>query len=789
VANRTTSGRAAERAGGGVSPRLLAAISFAALYLLHALAIRIADAVILLGSGNAAPAPLGPPFTLPFLLGEELAIAAALAAVLWAAWRRPLLRALWLAACGAYLLFLSAEQLAYKTFFTHIDYVLYSDCNDIIGLAASIVGLIDGWFWLDAAIALGSIALVASPWRPRPLRALAGGIAARPRIAICAGSAYLGVTLALAVGGAQHGLDRPFPVAFVESYLAARAEQAAEQDALADPPPRTPAARRSSPIPPAEDELARIRAALAAHPGKLNVVWYLMESTSFRDTTLDPAQRYDTTPFLKELAARSLLFDRYHTGVAASTRAFFSIQTGLEPYMDQASDLKKYSQLAVPTLTDTLHDAGWATAFFSSSDTMFESLDSFLSSRKYDVYMDKNLLPPEARAGVSVEGWGVDEEIMIDNALEWVASTRAAGRPFFLNYNAVYPHHPFSVPPAHRALYGMDWGEPIYRARYRASLRYADAALERMYAGLEKLGALEDTLFIVSPDHGEAFGDLHRRNTMHAEYCYEEDSRIFLLVHNPKLLGAPLVTHRLGSHVDLFPTLLEALGVRGKVAGDGQSLIAPTWAEPVLHCFSRRQLSVREGDLKAIVSRAERKVELYDLAADPTEQRDLAPSRPKEAAAYGAALFRWKAESARRLRGLVEAAGLSDDEVAARAVLARKELFAGVRAMIAVAAICPSAGAASCEASGKGRVFTAGQPVSAWVRLQRAGKADLRLEIFGPDGKKVYASKTPNDGAAATTLGPVPGALLAVPGRYKARLSALRSYAVHDSRLIPFEVR
>jgi hypothetical protein len=378
---------------------------------------------------------------------------------------------------------------------------------------------------------------------------------------------------------------------------------------------------------------------------------------------------------------------------------------------------------------------------------------------------------------------------MIDHALAWAASTRASGRPFFLSYNAVYPHHPFSVPASHHALYGMDWGAPIYRARYRATLRYADSALERMYAGLEKLGALDDTLFIVSPDHGEAFGDLHRKNTMHAEYCYEEDSHIFLLVHNPKLLGAPLVTHRLGSHVDVFPTLLEALGVKRKVDGDGQSLISPTWAEPALHCFSRRQLAVREGDLKAIVSRADRQVELYDLAADPDEQHDLAPARPREAAAYGAALFRWKAESARRLRALVAAAGLSEEEVMARATSARKELFGGVRAMIAAAAICPSSGVATCQASGAGRVFARGKPISAWVRLQKPGKADFRLEIFGPDGKKIFSSKTPNGGEAETALGEVPGDLLQNPGRYKARLSALRSYAVHDSRLMAFEVR
>jgi len=775
---------------GDVSPGLAAAVTFTALYLVHALALRIADTAILLDSGAASITALGPPISLPFLLGEELVVGAALSAVLWAAWRRPLLRAIWLAALGAYLLFLAGDQLAFKSFFTHVDYVLYEDCNDVAGLLGSIVGSFDGFFYADAALAVACVVAVAAPYRPRIVLRAARRIASRPVAAGVGCALYLGLSIGLSIAAEQHGLDRPFPVAFAESYLAARAEQAAEQRARAVHPP-TPATadRRAVDADPSTDELARIRRALAAYPGKLNVVWYMMESTSFRETTLDPAQRYDTTPFLKRLAADSVLFTRYHTGVAASTRAYFSVLTGLDPYMDLHSDMTKYSQLAAPTLVDVLHDAGWATAFFASSDTMFESLDTFLAARKYDAFMDKNLLPLDERAGMSMSAWGVDEEIMIDKALEWVSATRASGRPYFLSYNAVVPHHPFSVPPQHRGLYDMDWGEKLSRARYRASLRYADTALERMYDALGKLGALDDTLFIVTPDHGEAFGDLHRKNSMHAEYCYEEDSRIFLLLHNPKVLGAPLVTARLGSHVDMFPTLLEALGVRKELDVDGRSLIAASFAQPTLHCFSRRQLAIRHGDLKAITARDEDEIALYDLAADPDEQRDLAASRPEEAESYEAEILGWKAESAARLRTLVARSGLSDDAIAARAAAARMELFSGVRLLIATAAICPSSGAASCAASGAGRRFARGKPLSAWVRLQKTGQAGLKLEIFDPKGKRIYARLHKHEAGIEATLGEVPGELLQVPGSYKARVSIVRSYAIHDARLIPFVVQ
>jgi arylsulfatase A-like enzyme len=791
VAMAGATGDGSGRGGGGeVSPGLAAAVYFSLLYLAHALALRIANTAILLDSGPASISALGPPLSLPFLLGEELVVGAALSAVLWAAWRRRVLRGIWLAACGVYLLFLSGDQLAFKIFFSHVDYVLYQDSHDVAGLLGSIVGSFDAFFYVNAALALAIPVLVAARYRPRIVLAAVRRIAARPRVVCASAAVYVGLTIGLAAAVEQHGLERPFPVAYLESYLSARAEQAAEQRALSSRPPKPAAGgRRAGGASPSTDELARVRAALAAYKGKLNVVWYMMESTSFRETTLDPSQRYDTTPFLKQLAAKSVLFSRYHAGVAASTRAYFAVQTGLDPYMDLRSDLTKYSQIAVPTLVDVLHDEGWATAFFTSSDAMFESLDTFLAARKYDAFMDKNLVPAEERAGISMEAWGVDEEIAIDAALEWVASTRASGRPFFLSYNAVVPHHPFSVPPAHTGLYDLDWGAKVSRARYRASLRYADSSLERMVRGLERLGALDDTLLIVTPDHGEAFGDLHRKNSMHAEYCYEDDSHIFLLLHAPKVLGAPLVTTRLGSHVDMFPTLLEALGVKRALDVDGQSLISTDYAEPTLHCFSRRQLAIRHGDLKAIASREDRRVELYDLAADPDEQRDLAESRPEDAAALGDEILRWKAKSADRLRSIVAAAGLSEDEVVHRASAARTELYAGVRLLFSAAAVCPSSGAASCAAAGAGRVFARGKPLFAWVRLQRSGKARLKLEIFDPKGKRIYARLTPHEAGTEATLGPVPGELLTAPGRYKARVSIVRSYAIHDARLMPFEVR
>jgi len=139
------------------------------------------------------------------------------------------------------------------------------------------------------------------------------------------------------------------------------------------------------------------------------------------------------------------------------------------------------------------------------------------------------------------------------------------------------------------------------------------------------------------------------------------------------------------------------------------------------------------------------------------------------------------------MRDRVTAAGLTAEEIANRALRRRQELFSKTRLVIQATALCASASAGAC-AAGKRRSFAPGQALSAWVQLQKAGKTDVRLEVFDPSGKKIFAKKAPLEDGEEAALGPVPGELLSAPGRYKARISLVQSYAVHDFRVLPFDV-
>lgn len=753
------------------SQGLVSACYFLLIFLGYALVIRISNFISLTRLQDVSIGPFGPPFSLPFILGEELIVGAVLALVLFLLWRVAMLRYLWICVLGGYLFFLAFEQTAFKSFLGHVDYLHYTSSHDVPRLWSSIEGSFDFFFVLHLVLAFASVAALALRFRPRFIIALSRAVATRTIRTAVFLVVYGGINLALVLLADQHGLNRSFPLNYAASYIQVRAEEQEIERALAARPAAAPRKKPERAVPKTTEETSA---------KKLNVVWYLMESASWRETSLNPDNEYDTTPFLKELAPQSLLFPNYYTGFAASTRAFFSALTGLYPYVDSSADVTKYSRLGVPNLVDILHEEGYSTGFFSSSDTLFDSLDTLLTNLEYDTYLDKNLVPKEALENVATGSWGVDEEIVIDKALEWIEQVKDAGKPFYLNYNAVYPHHPFRVPKQHRGLFDMEWGDEELKARYRASLYYADMSVRRFYDGLKRMDLLEDTLFIVTSDHGEAFGDVHKNNRIHAEFCYNEDYQIFLMLHNLKALGSPKKDTRPGTHADLLPTLLEILGIGRDLETDGQSLVSDDYKVPIVYCASRRQIGVRDGNYKLVTPKTGGKSELYDISSDPEEQNDISRQNRDLVEKYEKMVKDWRISVIADYRERVRQAGLSEDEIQDLAKKRRNEIFAGTRARINSASVCLQG---SC-----GGTFPAGRELAVNVKVRKPGNVALQVDVFDPSGTRIAKHKTPHQSVASSISTTLPANLFQKPGRYRARILLLSSHAVHDSTARYFNI-
>jgi arylsulfatase A-like enzyme len=191
---------------------------------------------------------------------------------------------------------------------------------------------------------------------------------------------------------------------------------------------------------------------------------------------------------------------------------------------------------------------------------------------------------------------------------------------------------------------GRRWVEGLYRAE----VAFSDRQLGRLVAALDRLDLADDTILWVVSDHGEAFWE---RLDQQAAHGYEQadhgHTHFQELVRVPGLLRAPGVAPRVVDHpvetVDFFPTLLALAGVEPPV-NQGLDLAPLLAGEPPgrrtlisdFLLYGQSRWSVRRGPWKLVVPERESPedggpelaVELYDLAADPGETRDLAAERP-----------------------------------------------------------------------------------------------------------------------------------------------------------------
>ena len=174
------------------------------------------------------------------------------------------------------------------------------------------------------------------------------------------------------------------------------------------------------------------------------------------------------------------------------------------------------------------------------------------------------------------------------------------------------------------------------RNQYDAEVRFSDHQVGRLLDWLKKQPFGDKTAIVVSSDHGEAFGE-HKSYFEHGFLLYDVTTRVPLLFRVPGVAPARIATRR--SHIDLARTLLELLGVPPHEDMRGQSLVPELLGErppqrdividmPYTDQTPRRRALIHDRH-KLIVTETQEAPELYDLAADPGEQKDLAKEKPE----------------------------------------------------------------------------------------------------------------------------------------------------------------
>jgi choline-sulfatase len=277
----------------------------------------------------------------------------------------------------------------------------------------------------------------------------------------------------------------------------------------------------------------------------------------------------------------------------------------------------------VPLLSERFQHDGFATAAFIGS-VVLERQSGL--ARGFDQYFDQ--LPPGAdrRSGDAV----------VAEAVEWMN-----GKPKFFAWVHLYdPHGPY-VPPGR---YATEYAD----RPYDGTVAWCDELIGRLVDALRRQGTLDNTLLVVTSDHGEALGD--HGEDVHGYFVYEATLRVPLIIRGPGVRAGTRL-EGVARTVDLFPTIVELARLGGgATASSGRSLAPalagqrmddqPSFGEslmPLLQYGWSDLRAVRDGRWKYILAP---KPELYDLDRDPGELHNLVDA---------------EAGRARALRGSIEA--------------------------------------------------------------------------------------------------------------------------------------
>jgi len=323
-----------------------------------------------------------------------------------------------------------------------------------------------------------------------------------------------------------------------------------------------------------------VRAAASARPaadpsfaGRRNVV-LITHDTTRADHLSCYGYEWETTPHLDALAAEGARFELCISVASVTPVSHASILTGLYPHQHGLRVLYAQSGYSlpdtVPTLASVLAAAGWRTGAFVSG---FPVSEIFGLNRDFAVF--DNGLDNDPERVFQDDGehqrWDLARyqrrsDETTDAALAWLEEVE---EPFFLWIHYWDPHDQKLVPP--QDVIERFKGNPE-TGLYDAEIAYVDAQFGRLIDALKADGRHDRTLFAVTADHGQGLGDhdwyAHR-------LLYQEHIRLPLVLRDPAQPRGVVVDDLVRS-VDLFPTVLELLGVEAPEPVEGRSLL-PLW--------------------------------------------------------------------------------------------------------------------------------------------------------------------------------------------------------------------
>ena len=367
-----------------------------------------------------------------------------------------------------------------------------------------------------------------------------------------------------------------------------------------------------------------------------NVILILMDTNRADNfEAFNPGNKVKT-PSFDAFAAKSLVFENAYNQENWTKPSVATTLSGTYPDTHQTKKDSSALPAEVELVSEHLKKEGFQTAGFVANGYVSEK---FGFEKGWDTFKNYIRLSKPSQA-----------EYVYGDSLAWLKEHK--DEKYFLYIQTIDPHVPYRHKgEATSQYYAGDYHGALgnnvtnenqkaasktapsaddlkwLKAMYYGETTHHDIEMGKFFAELESMQVLDDTLVIVTNDHGEELGD--HKKFGHGHSLYEELLRAPLIIHYPPLIEAGVLRNEVAENVDVAPTIVDVLGAKPMVKADGLSLLPLLKGEPVqrpfyaMSEFMEARRAIRVGSWKMIWA-AGTPVSVFHSAKDRGEKKDLA---------------------------------------------------------------------------------------------------------------------------------------------------------------------
>ena len=267
---------------------------------------------------------------------------------------------------------------------------------------------------------------------------------------------------------------------------------------------------------------------LSAQP---NVVLIIMESMSAAKMKRHGSAE-ELTPFLDSLSNNSIYFENIYTAGKHTFNGIFSTLFSF-PALYRQHSMKTNNQY--DGISTSLLKNGYSTTYFTTHDSQFDNIEGFLRSNNFQNVISQSDYPvSEVKTTL-----GVPDDFMFRFSIPKINELSERENPFFVTFMTTSDHSPFYVP---------EYFQPKAKAIESQIVQYADWSLQQFIQLASKEAWFNNTIFVFVADHGAA---IDAKYDIPLNYFHTP-----LIIYAPEIFMANEVHEKIGSQIDVYPTVM-----------------------------------------------------------------------------------------------------------------------------------------------------------------------------------------------------------------------------------------